>query len=213
MLNYLMRNSSSNMKREFQYYWCRIILACCVLRNIAMAHGTPLPPRTELQLFCKSHGAQTNVGPPDRAAVQSCHDLTQDISNDSKLKCLFFKMAIYIILLWNNCLFMLDMKLKPIMQLCTVSEAHLHFLEAHKTLQNMHLLFWGFFNVSMPVSAPSWHPGETAACGQRRWSGCGHADEIPGACFGKWTGSWELNATSSALHDQQGTGFCLHCYS
>lgn len=55
---------------------CKIILACCVLHNLAMMHGIPPPPGTE-PLHIREDDAQPNVGPPGRAAVQARHDLMQ----------------------------------------------------------------------------------------------------------------------------------------
>ena len=53
---------------------CKIIMACCVLHNIAITHGIPVRAEAAPQ---PEEDAQPNVGPPGRAAVQARHNLMQ----------------------------------------------------------------------------------------------------------------------------------------
>lgn len=54
-----------------------IILACCVLHNIAIAHDIPLPPGTEQQLVCQLHDTQPMMERPGGAVIQAHQDLVQ----------------------------------------------------------------------------------------------------------------------------------------
>ena len=60
---------------------CRIILACCVLHNLGMAHGVPTPPGAEPQPDGDGD-APLNAGAPGRAAVQARYELLQRLEGE-----------------------------------------------------------------------------------------------------------------------------------